>query len=1099
MKSDDSIFGPSPEGLDRLVFEAWQDAGVEGQAPLTMPAQILFEQIGGRIDRYRLVSVLGEGGMGMVYLAEQEHPVKRQVALKVIKPGMDSKRVLARFEAEQQALALMEHPHVARVHDAGTTPSGRPYFVMEYVKGVPITVYCDTRRLTVENRLKVFLHVCEAVQHAHQKGIIHRDIKPSNILVTIEDEKAAPKVIDFGIARAINQPLTERTLDTERGQLIGTLEYMSPEQAARSSEDIDTRTDVYALGVVLYELIAGVLPFDPGTLREHGIDGAWKVICGQDPQTPSTKVSRTSMALSEAAAQHRQTTPRQLQRRLRGDLDWITLRALEKDRARRYASVGELAADVLRHLNHEPVAAGRPNAAYKARKFVRRHRALVAGLAAVLVVLVAGIVVSSVFAVKAKRSAEETAAVADFLQNVVYRAMDASQRGGRRVDIKEVLDDASQGVSDTFRNSPLQEASIQKTLGALYANAGCFEEGQRHLARALEIFTSELGRDDLRRIEVLDGLGHLYWGWWRYREAEHYLTEALAARTRFQGLDHPVTLRTRRWLGWTYYALGYAQEAQESLADTYDRTERVLAKNNWETTQCMVFYGCALLQHGQYAKAERILASALEQAHMTLGPRHSLVAYPSALLGRLYSRQGHYAKAQELLTEALTVSREAWGENNGGTFHSVAALAENYARQGQVPEAERLLCETIDKAGRAEEPQSEVAVRNLPYLGFFYLWQRSYDQAEAVVKRALHASLSAYGEEHPITFLNRMAMGVVYREQGRYEDAEEHFNLATEFVRNYFASESLMTSGVLHERAVMYHKQGRYAEAEQLHLEVLGRQRRLLAKNHWHTLGTLKDLIALYTAWGKTEEARQRFAELGRAYAERAAGLEYHSSRSGSLHYDGATDTYVLVASASPPWTIENELNFSLPEPSSDMWRVCDDLQLAGKTLHGDGAITARIDRIIPSHYSIQVGVMIRRSLDPTAPQASVVATPLGDVVFHYRTTELGAATSIYHAQSSSESACWIRLTRAGDRFIPEHSADGIRWHCLLSTSDPNQPSFVEIPMDQTVDIGLAITSSDPSSTTEAHISHVTVTDEVDPIGTLESLGSIGIGLNEKP
>jgi non-specific serine/threonine protein kinase/serine/threonine-protein kinase len=319
-----------------------------------------MEKPGTRIGRYKLLRVLGEGGMGIVYLAQQQKPVKREVALKVIKPGMDSKRVIARFEAEQQALALMEHPHVARVHDAGLTPSGRPYFVMEHVKGVPITEYCDRHRLTIEDRLRLFLHVCEAVQHAHQKGIIHRDIKPSNILVTIEDQEAVPKVIDFGVARAVSQPLTDRTFHTEQGQLIGTPEYMSPEQVDLSNQDVDTRTDVYSLGVVLYELVAGVLPFDPQTLREHGIDGARKVICEEEPQTPSTKLSRTSVEESTESAQRRRTDPRQLQRKLRGDLDWITLKSMEKDRTRRYASAGELATDIQRHLNYEPVMAGRP-------------------------------------------------------------------------------------------------------------------------------------------------------------------------------------------------------------------------------------------------------------------------------------------------------------------------------------------------------------------------------------------------------------------------------------------------------------------------------------------------------------------------------------------------------------------------------------------------------------------------------------------------------------------------------------------------------------------------------------------------------------------
>ncbi len=420
MKDDDSVFGVPPEGFDRLIFEAWQNPEVDQQDQPTLPAQILLEQPGGQIGRYKLLSILGEGGMGIVYLAEQERPVKRHVALKVIKPGMDSKRVLARFEAEQQALALMEHPHVARVHDAGLTPSGRPYFVMEYVKGVPITEYCDKHRLTVDERLQLFLHVCEAVQYAHQKGVIHRDLKPSNILVTVEDAQATPKVIDFGVARAISQPLTERTLHTELGQLVGTPEYMSPEQADLGNQDIDTRTDVYSLGVVLYELIAGVLPFDPHALREQGIDGVRKVICEQDPQTPSTKLSRTGMEESVRSAQQRRMNLRQLQRTLRGDLDWITLRAMEKDRTRRYCSAGELAADILRYLNHETVTAGRPGLVYTARKFVCRHRALVSGVAAVLTVLLAGLIVSLVFAFRAQRARDEATAVAEFLQEDVF-------------------------------------------------------------------------------------------------------------------------------------------------------------------------------------------------------------------------------------------------------------------------------------------------------------------------------------------------------------------------------------------------------------------------------------------------------------------------------------------------------------------------------------------------------------------------------------------------------------------------------------------------------------------------------------------------------
>ena len=390
--AEDSLFGLEPKRLKRLAalgFEGCDNDKVDDSP--THPASHPFvESLDDWIGPYRLLSILGEGGMGVVYLAEQTRPVKRHVALKIVKPGMDSKQVLARFEVEKQALALMEHPHVARVFDAGLAPSGRPFFVMELVKGIPITQYCDKHQLTIEKRLALFLHVCQAVQHAHQKGIIHRDLKPSNVLVAIQDKDAVPKVIDFGIARAITQSLTERTLYTEQGQLVGTPEYMSPEQADQSNQNIDTRTDVYSLGVLLYELLAGLLPFDRRTFREGGIEQIRKVISEQDPATPSTRLSRTSLAESMESARRRQTDVRTLRHKLRGDLDWITLKAMEKDRTRRYASVDAIAVDVWRYLNHQPVSAAPPGVVYLTRKFVRRHRQAVLFFAMMALVLVGG-------------------------------------------------------------------------------------------------------------------------------------------------------------------------------------------------------------------------------------------------------------------------------------------------------------------------------------------------------------------------------------------------------------------------------------------------------------------------------------------------------------------------------------------------------------------------------------------------------------------------------------------------------------------------------------------------------------------------------------
>jgi non-specific serine/threonine protein kinase/serine/threonine-protein kinase len=311
--------------------------------------------------------------MGEVWLAEQTEPIRRQVAMKVIKAGMDSAQVIARFEAERQALALMDHPAIATVFDGGTTPQGRPYFAMEYVKGEPITVYCDRHQLSTKERLGLFTQVCEGVQHAHQKGIIHRDLKPSNVLVTIQDDRPVPKIIDFGVAKATARQLTERSLFTELGILIGTPEYMSPEQAEMGVLDIDTRTDIYALGVLLYELLTGVLPFDSRELRQAGLSEIQRIIREKDPSRPSTRISRDGPGSTEAA-KNRHTEPRRLVSELRGDLDWITMRALEKDRTRRYQTANALAMDVRRHLNDEPAAAGPPSASYRAIKFMRRHR-----------------------------------------------------------------------------------------------------------------------------------------------------------------------------------------------------------------------------------------------------------------------------------------------------------------------------------------------------------------------------------------------------------------------------------------------------------------------------------------------------------------------------------------------------------------------------------------------------------------------------------------------------------------------------------------------------------------------------------------------------
>jgi len=361
------------------------------------------------IGRYKLLEKIGEGGMATVYMAEQKRPIRRRVALKIIKLGMDTKQVIARFEAERQALAMMDHPNIAKVFDAGSTDSGRPYFVMELVRGLAITEFCDTNHLTTQERLDLFIGVCQAVHHAHQKGIIHRDIKPTNIMVTLHDGKPVVKVIDFGIAKAVNQQLTEKTVFTRYSQMIGTPEYMSPEQAEMSGLDIDTRTDVFSLGVLLYELLIGVTPFDSEYLLSKGYGELQRIIREEEPVKPSTKISTLGESVTDVA-KHRRTSPELLCKLIRTDLDWIVMKTLEKDRQRRYESVSELAADVKRHLNNETVLAGRPSVIYRVQKFVKRNKVLASSVITVVTVILLAAIISGVLAItatQARRAAED--------------------------------------------------------------------------------------------------------------------------------------------------------------------------------------------------------------------------------------------------------------------------------------------------------------------------------------------------------------------------------------------------------------------------------------------------------------------------------------------------------------------------------------------------------------------------------------------------------------------------------------------------------------------------------------------------------------------
>ncbi len=503
----------------------------------------LAERPGTLIGPYKLLEQIGEGGMGVVYMADQQAPVRRRVALKIIKAGMDTRQVIARFEAERQALALMDHSNIARVLDAGATDSGRPYFVMELVRGIPITEYCDQNNLPVHERLELFVQVCHAVQHAHQKGIIHRDLKPSNVLVTLNDGRAVPKVIDFGVAKATGQQLTEKTLFTAFAQMVGTPLYMSPEQAEMTSLDIDTRSDIYSLGVLLYELLTGTTPFDQERMRAAAFDEIRRIIREEEPPKPSTRISTLGESRTATAA-HRQVDSHRLSQLVEGDLDWIVMKALEKDRTRRYDTAGNFAADVLRHLSDQPVEACPPSAVYRFRKFARRNRVALTTVLLVSGALVLGTVVSTWQAIRATRAAQLTEAarvaeaeqrteadrqrkqaeanekkaqsearksqqVAQFLTDMLKAAGPGVARGRDTTLLREILDKTADRVEKYMPDQPEIGGDLWLTLGTTFADIGDYPRSTTMFQHAVDSYRLAFGNENSKLALALGHLGNL--------------------------------------------------------------------------------------------------------------------------------------------------------------------------------------------------------------------------------------------------------------------------------------------------------------------------------------------------------------------------------------------------------------------------------------------------------------------------------------------------------------------------------------------------------------------------------------------------------------
>jgi tetratricopeptide (TPR) repeat protein len=682
--------------------------------PASDPTRVPAEGVIGTqsVGPYRLLRRLGEGGMGEVWLAQQLHPIRRQVAIKVIKAGMDTAQVIARFEAERQALAVMDHPAIAKIFDGGSTAEGRPYFAMEYVHGEAITGYCDRERLSIPQRLELFIQLCEGVQHAHQKGIIHRDLKPSNVLISVSGDRPIPRIIDFGIAKAVSQPLSDRALFTEVGGFLGTPEYMSPEQADASPADVDTRSDIYSLGVLLYELLVGVLPFESAALRSGGADEIRRTIREKAPPRPSTRVTPAAPA-STSTANCRRSEPARLAGLLRGDLDWITMKALEKDRARRYQTANALALDVRRHLNQEPVAAGPPGATYRVAKFVRRHAAWVAAGATLVALLLAFTVLTALQAGRVARErdranqerdrANQEAATAkqttDFLVGL-FEVSDPSESRGNTLTAREILESGARQVESGLQGQPLVRARLEATIGTVYTGLGMFREALPLLERSLASHKASLGEDHPDTLATANGLANVYWYLRNYQAAEPLYRDIAQRRTRVSGEDHPATLKVNFDLASVYLQQQRWDEYERLGNETLARQRRVLGGQHPDTLSSMNNLQNFYYRQGRYAEAEPLATEVFDVRRSVLGPDHPDSLRATHNLASIHDKMRRDGIAEQLYQNALKGQRKVIGSDHPSAIRTLTALGNLYARQQRYALAEPALLEAYDRYAR---------------------------------------------------------------------------------------------------------------------------------------------------------------------------------------------------------------------------------------------------------------------------------------------------------------------------------------------------------------------------------------------------------------
>ncbi len=849
-----------PDDPDRTLDA---DATLPGNGTPARPADIP-ETIG----PYRILSRLGAGGMGEVFLARQTEPIERNVALKIIKPGMDSQQVVARFELERQTLARMTHPGIAQVYDAGQTELGRPYFVMEYVEGIPINHYCDSRRLTTRQRLELVAEVCAGVQHAHQKAIIHRDLKPGNILVTEVDGKPVPKIIDFGVARATEQREFARTMFTQLGHVVGTPAYMSPEQTDPTNTDIDTRTDIYSLGVVLYELLVGLKPFDVESVYSAGYEAIMKFVREQEPPRPSQRLKQGDPETTQIAQRH-QTEPGKLVRSLRGDLDWILLKALEKDRNRRYETANALAMDIRRHLRNEPVLATPPSAAYLARKFARRHRGgVIAAAASVAVLAVFALTMSLQNRVitqerdRAEVESAKAAAINSFLKDMLV-GTDPWSSGEHDLTVVQAMDAARADVDSIFVAQPLVAAEMHAVMGQTYLGLGQMAEAEEETRKGLALQTVQLGPD---HPDLADSWINLT----KVLRINLELDEALTAARE--------VVRIRR--------LNFPSSSPETLAGYDNLAEMYITDRQFAEADSVlgvmdgIFAGAQGDLRPQRASWLNLKARATESGQEDLAAADSLYlasvdllrqANPDSPLLPIYLNNtavnqlnmGEYERARATFAESLELVTRLFGEDHPETAVVLENLGGISYRLGEYEACLANLERVRGIRSRNMGENHPAVLRTMLNMATVANGMGNSEQACAIYEDVLPRLTEVNGEIHLDTATTLRNMGLALRDAGRVDEAEAAIARARPIFVELFGTRHHQVARLEGDLGYIRMQQERWAEAEVIILECLDVFEADLGREDPRTVNAAAWLVEIYEKLGKPERA-----EVFRAYRE---------------------------------------------------------------------------------------------------------------------------------------------------------------------------------------------------------------------------------------